>query len=247
MLSLVLLLLWGGLLAVGLSILVLVPALVLRVSTRIGAGQRRLAALERLWPLAAATMVLATLSVVAALAASSGTLVATTNPATCSADGGQPPAPPPKTLVTAKDYLAQGAYDFDRGDCDAAIADYGRAIDLNHNFAEAYNSRAYAYMVKQQYALALPDLDRAIEIRPNYLNALMNRGDIYNYYYAIDYDRAVADYDRVLRLPGAEHTSVCGHRMLAANHGWNPGVLVEIMTAFGMQSEPGCGGASPGL
>lgn len=96
-------------------------------------------------------------------------------------------------------------------------------------------------------ALALPDLDRAIENRPNYLNALMNRGDIYNYYYAIDYDRALADYDRVLRLPGVAHTTVCGHRMLAAHHGWNPGVFAESMTAFGMQSEPGCGGASPGL
>jgi tetratricopeptide (TPR) repeat protein len=102
-------------------------------------------------------------------------------------------------------------------------------------------------MIKQQYALALPDLDRAIEIRPDYLNALMNRGDIYNYYYAIDYNRAVADYDRVLRLPGAEHTSVCGHRMLAANHGWNPGTFVDILTGFRMRSEPGCGGASTGL
>ena len=102
-------------------------------------------------------------------------------------------------------------------------------------------------MIMQQYALALPDLDRAIAIRPDYLNALMNRGDIYNYYYAIDYDRALADYDRVLNLPGAEHTSVCGHRMLAANHGWNPGVLVDIMTWFKLGSQPGCGTASPGL
>ena len=50
-------------------------------------------------------------------------------------------------------------------------------------------------MVKKEYAPALADLDRAIQIRPNYVNALMNRGDIYSYYYSIDYGRAVADYD----------------------------------------------------
>ena len=74
---------------------------------------------------------------------------------------------------------------------------------------------------------ALPDLDQAIALRPNYVNALMNRGDIYNYYYDIDYDKAVADYDRVLALD-PEHTSVCGHRLLAQNHGWSLGVLAMI-------------------
>src|SRR6266849_8215743 len=136
---------------------------------------------------------------------------------------GKPATAPPAQLVTAADYFAQGDYEFEAGNCDAAIAAYTQSIALDAQMATAYNNRAYTYMAKQDYASALPDLDRAIALRPDYVNALMNRGDIYNYYYQIDYDRAIADYDRVLAIdPEAyHHTSLCGHRMLALHHGWN--------------------------
>jgi len=161
----------------------------------------------------------------------------------------QPPAPctaslvpvsqKPSAMVSAQDYFAQGDYDYERGACDAAIADYTRAIALNPKFAEAYNNRAYTYMVQHNYAAALPDLNKAIELRPNYVNALMNRGDIYNYYYEINYDRAVADYDRILQIGGQERsTSVCGHRLLAQHHGWDLGVLVDVFITKGI--EAGC-------
>lgn len=150
----------------------------------------------------------------------------------------RPPASKqPATLLTAEDHLALG-------DCERALAAYSRAIELKPDLAEAYNNRAYTYMAKRDYAMALPDLDKAIQLRPNYVNALMNRGDIYNYYYQIDYDRAVADYDRVLAIDSdaARHSSVCGHRLLAMNHGWNPGVFVEVLTR-GVHA--GCPLASP--
>ena len=139
---------------------------------------------------------------------------------------------PPQTLVTAQDYLAQGDYDYAQGNCDRAIASYSHAIALSPRFAEAYNNRAFIQMVKKDYAAALPDLDQALLIRPNYINALMNRADIFNYYYAIDYQRAVADYDRVLGSdPGAAgYTSVCGHRLLALNHGWSLNVAIQLLT-----------------
>ena len=133
--------------------------------------------------------------------------------------------PPPP--VTAADYLALGDYDYDRGNCDQAILDYGRAIALNPRSAEAYNNRAYTYMLGQNYAAALTDLDTAIALRPDYVNALMNRGDIYNYYYQINFDKAIADYNRVIAIDPA-HTSVCGHLALAKNHGWNFGTLVTF-------------------
>ncbi len=151
----------------------------------------------------------------------------------CASAPRKPFSTAPVAPVTAQDYFAQGDYDYEQGDCDKAIANYTRAIELNPNLAEAYNNRAYVYMVKKDYAAALPDLDRAIQLRPTYVNALMNRGDIYNYYFAIDYERAVADYDRVLTIdPGAgNHTSVCGHRLLALHHGWNPNVLGALLTS----------------
>ena len=91
-----------------------------------------------------------------------------------------PVSSPPKALVTASDYFAQGNYDYDVGDCAQAIADSSRAIKLNPNYAEAYNNRGYTYMRIQQYALALPDFDKAIALRPRYVHALTNRGDLYN-------------------------------------------------------------------
>jgi tetratricopeptide (TPR) repeat protein len=142
--------------------------------------------------------------------------------------GSKPLTTPPAQLVSAADYFQQGDYEFEQGRCDGAIDDYTQAIALDPQMATAYNNRAYAYMAEQNYAAALPDLDQAIALRPDYVNALMNRGDIYNYYYDIDYDKALADYDRVLALP-RQSTSLCGHRLLAEHHGWNLGVVVTIV------------------
>ena len=152
---------------------------------------------------------------------------------------------PPATLVSSQDYFMQGDYDFDRHEYTSAILDYSSAIQLNPQFAEAYNNRAYTYMVIQDYADALLDLDRAIEIRPNYPHALMNRGDIHNYYYQIDRVRAIEDYQKVIALgPDAIHgSSVCGHFFLAKHNGWNLGTIAGIIVSVPRTiagGEPGC-------
>ena len=150
-------------------------------------------------------------------------------PGQTASSGPWAPAQPRRhtSLVTAADYFALGDYDFDRGDCASAVADYTRSIALDPQVPEVYNNRAYTYMAQHNYAAALSDLDRALQLRPDYVNALMNRGDIHNYYYAIDYKLAVADYDRVLQLDPT-NTSVCGHRLLALHHGWEIGVFTTV-------------------
>ena len=162
----------------------------------------------------------------------------------CASAPKKPFSKAPATLISAQDYFMQGDYNYEQGECDRAITDYSRAIELNPNLAEAYNNRAYIYMVKKDYAAALPDLDHAIQLRPNYVNAWMNRGDIYNYYYEINYERAVANYDQVLSIDprAAKTTSVCGHRLLAINHGWNLNVLRDMLTSG---STAGCPGSRP--
>ncbi len=139
---------------------------------------------------------------------------------------------PPTQVTTAQDYFDQGNYDYDIGDCLKAIVDYTQALQANPNFAEAYNNRAYTYMRMHQYSKALPDLDAAIQIRPAYVNALMNRGDIYNYYYLKDKQKALADYDTVLSLGPDVYktTSLCGHRLLAQNNGWTVQTLYQLIT-----------------
>lgn len=127
----------------------------------------------------------------------------------------------PKTnLKTAMDYFEQGNYDYDTGNCKAAIEDYTKSIKLNSNYPQAYNNRAYTNMRLRNYKDALTDLDKAISLNPNYVNALMNRGDIHNYY-LVDRKAAIADYEKVIALGGTKGTAVCGHLFLAKHNGWN--------------------------
>jgi tetratricopeptide (TPR) repeat protein len=139
---------------------------------------------------------------------------------------------PPASLKTTTDYFEQGNYDYDTGDCSKAIVDYTESIKLDPKNSQTYNNRAYTYMRLRDYKSALPDLDKAISLNPNYINALMNRGDIHNYYYAIDRKSAIADYEKVIALGGTKGTSVCGHLFLAEHNGWNLGTLLAMPTAY---------------
>lgn len=139
----------------------------------------------------------------------------------------RPLAAYPDDAKTAEEFLKRGDAAFDRGNCKEAIAMYTQALALNRNYAEAYNNRAYTSMRMQDYAPALQDLDQALRIRPDYFHALMNRGDIHNYYFEQDRKKAIDDYDHILRSGGHAHEpSVCGHRAVAiyslpGHEGWN--------------------------
>lgn len=138
---------------------------------------------------------------------------------------------PPAELKTAMDYFEKGNYDYDTGRCTEAIADYTKSIEMNFNYPQAYNNRAYTYMRMRNYQAALTDLNKALEINPNYINALMNRGDIHNYYFEIDRAAAIADYEKIISVAGTRGTSVCGHLFLAQHNGWS------LQTLFAMPWE----------
>ncbi|MBI5879984.1 MAG: tetratricopeptide repeat protein [Chloroflexi bacterium] len=152
------------------------------------------------------------------------------------------PAPRPTPAATARvtdEDMAAGDAAFERGDYADAIAAYGRAIECNPASAEAHNNRAYAYMTVHEYERALADLDRALQLRPAYINALVNRGDIYNYYYRIDHARGIEDYNRALQLDPA-HSLALGHRAIANFYGGDwPAVLADTVRAMraGLQGE----------
>jgi tetratricopeptide (TPR) repeat protein len=136
---------------------------------------------------------------------------------------------PPANLKTSIDYFDQGNFDYDSGNCTQAIADYTKSIELDPNYPQSYNNRAYTAMRMQHYQSALSDLDQAISLNPNYSNALKNRGDIYNSYYAIDRKQAVVDYQRVVALGD---TSICSHLFLAKHNGWNLGTILSLPQLF---------------
>jgi len=89
-------------------------------------------------------------------------------------------------------------------DWDGAIARFSDALSQTEEHVSALNQnaiycyRAVAYYFKGDYDLAIADYDRAIELRPDYVEAYINRGT--TYISKGDYDRAIADFDRAIEL-----------------------------------------------
>ncbi|MBI4672838.1 MAG: tetratricopeptide repeat protein, partial [Chloroflexi bacterium] len=72
------------------------------------------------------------------------------------------------------------------------------AINLDPQFAAAFNNRGNAYYYLKEYTKAIADYDRALALDPQDAVAYYNRG---NAYYALtEYAQAIADYDRALAL-----------------------------------------------
>ncbi|MEL6522333.1 MAG: tetratricopeptide repeat protein [Pseudomonadota bacterium] len=57
-------------------------------------------------------------------------------------------------------------------DLDGAIRAFEALIDMCPNYAEGYNQRAFALFLRQDYTLALIDLERALAITPDHIGAL---------------------------------------------------------------------------
>ncbi len=96
---------------------------------------------------------------------------------------------------TGSRYLKEGKFD-------EAIAALSEAIDLDPDYAEAYNNRGLALYEKKQYAQALKDFKQAITINPNDEKAHNNIALVY--YQQGDYSNAENYYDIALSLSGEE-------------------------------------------
>jgi tetratricopeptide (TPR) repeat protein len=64
--------------------------------------------------------------------------------------------------------------------------------------AEAYNNRGLTYFDRGQYAWAISDYSKAIEIDPRYAAAYSNRGDAYKI--TGQYDKAISDFSKVIEI-----------------------------------------------
>ena len=96
---------------------------------------------------------------------------------------------------TGTGYLKEGKFD-------DAIAALSQAIDLEPNYAEAYNNRGLAYYEKKEYAQALEDFKQTIIISPNDEKAHNNVALVY--YRLEDYPNAEYHYQLALSLSGEE-------------------------------------------
>lgn len=136
----------------------------------------------------------------------------------------------PSSLSTAQNFFDAANYYYAVGDCKKAVEDYTKAIALNKNIPQFYNNRGYTYMRLREYANAFVDENTAIMLDPNYIQALLNRGDLYNYYGPIiDHQKAIADYEKVISLGAVHDNSVCGHLAMAQTNNIVPLALLKFI------------------
>jgi tetratricopeptide (TPR) repeat protein len=88
------------------------------------------------------------------------------------------------------------------GDNAGAIAAYTRAIELDKKYPDAYNNRGVAYLSQQDYAAAVADFSRALELAPSDA-AYNNRGSIY--FSQAKFEESIADFTAAIKIkPSAE-------------------------------------------
>ena len=81
----------------------------------------------------------------------------------------------------AEEFFKQGEKNSTVENADKAIFYYSEAIKINPKFAQAYNNRGAAYVLKKKYDLAISDFNKAIELDPKYGKAYNNRAIVYTY------------------------------------------------------------------
>lgn len=85
-----------------------------------------------------------------------------------------------------------------KGDLDAALVDFGKAIELKPDSAEAYYERGMAHMSKKAVELSVADLSKALELNPKMAAAWANRGDAFDK--KGDAAKARADYQKAVEI-----------------------------------------------
>ncbi|WP_023848156.1 tetratricopeptide repeat protein [Ponticoccus alexandrii] len=73
----------------------------------------------------------------------------------------------PSQMMLDEGMRARASYDFLR-----ALDRFDSLVGYCPHYAEGYNQRAFVNFIRQEYALALPDVERALELRPRHVGAL---------------------------------------------------------------------------
>ena len=83
---------------------------------------------------------------------------------------------PTDTSIVSIAYYSRGLAYGEKGEVDSAIENYNESIQLNPDFADAYNYRGIAYKNKGEIDRAIEDFDQAIRIKPDNVLFYNNRG-----------------------------------------------------------------------
>ena len=100
--------------------------------------------------------------------------------------------------LTAIEWFEKGYSSAFSGNYNDAINAFSKAIEMNKNYAAAYNNRGYSYNNLGNNNQAIQDYEKAIEINPENDVAYFNRGVAYG---KLGKDnQAVENYDRAIRI-----------------------------------------------
>ena len=96
-------------------------------------------------------------------------------------------------------YQGRANISFRLGNWNDAISDYSRYLNSNESYI-AYGNRGYCYFMQEDYEKAMKDLDKCIELNPEYAWAYFTRGQIKT---ALeDFEGARDDFDKASELTG---------------------------------------------
>src|SRR3712207_3303716 len=107
-----------------------------------------------------------------------------------------PSAHAARAQESAEDLLRRGREKAASKDLEGALSDFGRAVELKPDFAEAFGGRAHVLAKQGKYRPALADLDRAVAVAPSSTQALHARASL-RLSRGEDAEGAIADLDRL--------------------------------------------------
>jgi len=99
---------------------------------------------------------------------------------------------------TMDEYLESSKEYFRRGNLSLAISDLTKAIEINPDYADAYNNRGFVYIQQGNLPQAISDFNKAIEINPNFADAYSNRGSVYGMQGNLT--QAIFDYNKAIEI-----------------------------------------------
>lgn len=102
-----------------------------------------------------------------------------------------------RDAATATEQYNKGVKLHQSGDLAGAIAAYTRALKIDPNAQDAYNNRGAAYLGLKDYAAALADFSRSIELGPTW-ETYNNRGNIY--FAQKQFKEAISDFAASIKL-----------------------------------------------
>ncbi len=113
----------------------------------------------------------------------------------------------------ASSYLGRGNVFLAQKKYEAAISDFGKAIELDSKNADAYDARGKAYLQSDKSELGILDINRSIEIDPKRIGSLVGVGKYFEKQQ--DYEGALKIYDAI--LASASKDDIPGYLY---NRGW---------------------------